>query len=291
MPRHLDLTALRSFVVAAELGGVTKAAAQLNLTQSAVSMQIKRLEEGLGQALLDRAGRGAALTPQGEQLLTYARRLLALNDEAWGRMTDQAFEGQINFGAPHDVIYPSVPRLLQRFARAYPRVKVHLHSLFTTRLKEMMSRGEMDVILTTEAELGPGGETLAAAALVWVGAEDGQAWRGRPLRFASTTGCIFKRHAIGALDRAGLPWELAVDSTSCSAVHAMVAADFAVHVQLRGAIPAQCEEVRHGGALPDLPEHLINMYMTTGPRAGLASRLAEAVRVAYGVAPGRVAAE
>jgi DNA-binding transcriptional LysR family regulator len=290
MPRNLDLTALRSFVTVADAGGVTRAAAQLNLTQSAVSMQLKRLEETTGQALIDRAGRGVALTPQGEQLAGYARRMLALNDEAWGRLTSRAFEGEINLGVPTDIIYPHVPRLLQRFARDYPRVKVQLHSLFTIRLKEMMTRGEMDVILTTEPELDAGGESVARDALVWVGAEEGQAWRSRPLRFASTNGCIFKRHAIDALERAGLPWELVVDSTSCSAIHAMVAADFAVNVQLRDALPAHCAEVRHGGALPDLPDYLINMYVTDGPRAPLAQRLADCVREAYGAGL-RLAAE
>ena len=122
MLRNLDLTALRSFTAVADAGGVTKAAAQLNLTQSAVSMQLKRLEESLGLPLLDRSARTIALTAQGEQLLGYARRLLALNDEAWGRLTHPAFEGAIDVGAPHDIIYPQVPRVLQRFVAEYPRV-------------------------------------------------------------------------------------------------------------------------------------------------------------------------
>lgn len=290
MRRNLDLTALRSFVALADTGGVTRAAVQLNLTQSAVSMQLKRLEESMGQPLLDRTGRTIALTAQGEQLLGYARRLLAVNDEAWGRMTSQAFEGAVDFGVPNDIIYPHVPRVLQRFAAEFPRVRVQLHSLFTSRLKEMLARAEMDVILTTEPDVGAGGETLTRERLVWVGAVDGQAWRSRPLRFASCSHCIFKRHAIEALDRAGLPWELAVDSLFTQAVDASVSADLAVHVQLESAVPLQCEPVRHGGALPDLPEYRINMYVGEGPRRALAGRLAGFVRQAYGVAE-RAAAE
>jgi DNA-binding transcriptional LysR family regulator len=290
MARNLDLTALRSFVAAADAGGVTKAATQLNLTQSAVSMQLKRLEESLGQPLLDRSGRGVALTAQGEQLLGYARRMLALNDEAWGRMTSQAFEGEINLGVPHDIIYPHIPGVLKRFAAEYPRMRVHLASLFTSRLKEMRDRGEMDLILTTEAGLDAGGENLSREPLVWVGAENGQAWRGRPLRFASVTQCLFKRPAIDALEVAGLEWELAVDSVLTSAIDAMVAADLAVNVQLEGAVSRHCEAIRHGGALPPLPEYLINMYVTTGPRAALAARLAAFVRQAYGIGE-RIAAE
>ena len=123
MPRNLDLTALRSFTAVADAGGVTRAAAQLNLTQSAVSMQLKRLEESLGLPLLDRSARTIALTAQGEQLLAYARRLLALNDEAWGRLTHPAFEGVLDFGVPHDIIYPHVPGVLRHFSAEYPRVQ------------------------------------------------------------------------------------------------------------------------------------------------------------------------
>lgn len=290
MARNLDMTALRSFVTVADAGGVTKAAAQLNLTQSAVSMQLKRLEEMIGQPLLDRSARAIALSPQGDQLLGYARRMLALNDEAWGRLTNQAFEGEISFGVPHDVIHPHVPRVLQRFASLYPRVRVQLHSLFTSELKSLLDRGEMDLILATEGQLDAGGETLAREPLVWVGAAGGQAWRQRPLRFASVSRCMFKRPALEALDRAGLPWEIAVDTLSASVSEASAAADLAVLVQLRGAIPQHCEVIRHGGALPDLPDYLVNMYVGSGPRAQLAARLAGLMRDAY-CCPERIAAE
>ena len=291
MSRNFDLTALRSFAAVADAGGVTRAAAQLNLTQSAVSMQLKRLEENLGLALFDRSGRTIALTAQGEQLLTYARRLLALNDEAWGRLTHPSFEGALEFGVPHDIIYPHVPGVLQRFAAEYPRVKLRLHSSYTSGLKEQFARGEMDLILTTEGALDPGGETLAVEPLVWTGAPGGQGWKARPLRIASCAHCVFKRPALQALDAAGIPWELAVDSISTAAIDASVAADLAVSVQMASGVPPRTEPIRHGGALPDLPSHQINMYVaSSGPRAALASRFAALLLQAYGVAE-RVAAE
>ncbi len=284
MPRNLDLTALRSFTAVADSGGVTKAATQLNLTQSAVSMQLKRLEEQLGLPLLDRSARSIALTAQGEQLLAYSRRLLALNDEALGRLTHPAFEGEIDFGVPHDIIYPYVPGVLQQFAAEYPRVKLRLHSLYTSGLKELLARGEMDLILTTEAGTDASGETLTREPLVWAGAPGGQAWRGRPLRFASCANCVFKRPALEALEAAGIPWEFAVESVSTAAVDASVAADLAVSVQMESGVPSRCEVIRHGGALPALPVHSINMYLGSGPRAALAERLAVLVRQTWGVA-------
>jgi DNA-binding transcriptional LysR family regulator len=291
MVRNLDLTALRSFAAVADAGGVTRAAAQLNLTQSAVSMQLKRLEESLGLPLLDRSARTIALTAQGEQLLGYARRLLALNDEAWGRMTDQAFEGELTLGVPQDIMYPNIPRVLRQFAREYPRVKVLLTSDVTIDLRHRFARKEIDVILATEEELGPGGETLLREPLVWAGAVGGQAWRSRPLRFGSTARCIFRRTAIEALERAGIPWELAVDSVSCSAVEVSVSADLGIFVQLASSVPARCEAVRHGGALPELPEYLIDMYVGDGPRAALAAALARCLRQAYAPRSERIAAE
>ncbi len=290
MIRNLDLTALRAFVALADTGGVTRAAGRLNLTQSAVSMQLKRLEEALGQPLLDRTGRKIELTAQGEQLLGYGRRILALNDEAWGRLTHPAFVGEIDFGVPNDIIYPYVPRVLQGFAAEYPRVKVQLHSLNTVVLKEKLARGEMDLILTTEATLEPGGETLACEPLVWAGAPGGQAWRSQPLRFASCSQCYFKRTVLDALENAGIAWELAVDSISTSAIEASVAADLAVSVHLRGAVPDRCERIAAGSGLPDLPDYRINMYLGGTPRDDLAQRLAAVVRAAYGVRE-RVAAE
>ncbi len=131
MPRNLDMTALRSFVTVADTGGVTRASGFLNLTQSAVSMQLKRLEEALGLTLLDRSARTIALTASGEQLLGYARRMLNLNDEAHARLTHQEFEGEIVLGVPHDIVYPAIPQVLQRFHGDYPRVKVQLISSYT----------------------------------------------------------------------------------------------------------------------------------------------------------------
>lgn len=286
MPRNLDMTSLRSFVAIAEAGGVTRAAGFLNLTQSAVSMQIKRLEEVLGVALLDRSGRQVALTAPGEQLLGYARRMLALNDEAFARLTREEYEGEVVLGVPHDIVYPAIPQVLRQFARDYPKMRVTLLSSFTRVLKGQFARGECDVILTTEAGVEPGGETLAELPLIWVGAPGGVAWKQRPLRLAYEQHCIFRQGVQAALDAAGIPWQMAVESESTRTVEASVSADLAVHTVLAGSEPPYVERIAHGGTLPELARMKVNLYSAQPAHSPAIPALAEMLRRAYAQRPG-----
>lgn len=183
--RNLDLTSLRSFVAVVESGGVTRAAKAVNKSQSAVSMQLKRLEDLLGVALHERRGRQNVLTEAGDQLLVDAKRMVALNDEVFARMTDHAFEGKIALGVPSDIIYPIVPMVLKIFAAEFSGVQVQLISSYTSTLKDKFKKGEIDIILTTEAELDAGGETLKQTSLRWVGAHNGKAWCAEPLPYVS----------------------------------------------------------------------------------------------------------
>ncbi|MGB3243064.1 MAG: LysR family transcriptional regulator [Sulfitobacter sp.] len=290
--RNLDLTTLRSFVAVADAGGVTRAAGFLHLTQSAVSMQLKRLEEALDLNLMDRSGRTIALTPSGEQLLTYARRMVALNDEVISRLTDQAFEGEITLGVPHDIVYPAIPLVLKQFTASFPRVKVQLEASHTRVLKDQFAKGACDLILTTETSPDAGAETLAVKKLCWVGGPGGTAWRNqRPLRLAFGRLCVFRGVATGALDRAGMPWEIGVETDSDRAIEAAVAADLAVHAMIDGTEPPYLEQVDHGGVLPELPSQQINLYGAEKSVGEVHDTLASLLRGAFGnVQAGRLRA-
>ncbi|KNG92555.1 LysR family transcriptional regulator [Pseudaestuariivita atlantica] len=278
--RNLDVTTLRSFVAVADAGGVTRAAGFLNLTQSAVSMQLKRLEDLLDTQLLDRSNRRIALTPAGEKLLSHARRMVDLNDDVFATLTHHAFEGEIRFGVPHDVIYPVIPQVLQRFDAEYPRVKVHLSSLFTNRLKDDFARGEMDLILTTEEETEGNGERLVTLPLQWNSAPGGSAHKSRPLRIAFSAHCKFRPIAQRVLDAADIAWEHAVETGSDRTIEATVSADLAVTAALAGTEPPQLSPVPAGGGLPDLPEQSINMYVSeTG--GAVVRALSDMIRSAY----------
>jgi len=281
MMRNLDMTTLRSFVAVADTGGVTRAAGFLHLTQSAVSMQLKRLEELLGLELLDRSARTIALTASGEQLLAYARRLVALNDEVIGRLTHQAFEGEVVLGVPHDIVYPLIPLVLKRFNAAYPRVKVQLISSYSIALKDQFGRGECDLILTTESSETEDSETISTLPLRWVGAPNGSAWRQRPLRLAFCRRCLFRSKVITALDHAGMPWEMTVDTDSDRSIEATVAADLAIHVMLEGTEPQHLALIDHGGTLPELPVQMVNLYGGEHCRDEVVSELAILIRKTF----------
>ncbi len=278
--RTLDLTTLRSFVAVADSGGVTRAAGVLHLTQSAVSMQIKRLEESLDIQLFDRSGRGITLTASGEQLLGYARRMLDLNDEVVTRLTAQDFEGEILLGVPHDIIYPYIPPVLRRFSNDLPRMRIRLISAPTRRLLEMFGRGEVDAIVTTEEQPGPGGEVLVRLPLVWVGAHGGTAWRQDPLPVAFCSNCIFRPDVLRRLNDADVVWDMVVESDLDNAVEAVVSADLAVNASLEAARPPQTEVIDHKGALPDPGETRIVLYMQSADLPAQAA-LRDMLRAAY----------
>jgi DNA-binding transcriptional LysR family regulator len=281
MPRKtLDLNTLRSFVTIAETGSMTRAAGRLHMTQSAISMQVKRLESSVDAALLERSRSGITPTPIGDQLLHYARQMLLLNDEAWGRLTGEAYEGRVSLGVPSDIINPVIPLVLRRFARDYPRVQVQLASALTNKLLKQFDAGKHDIVLTTELAAGAGGEVLSTQRLIWTGAINGSAWRIRPLPIGFSRACAFRHTVIRELDEAGIEWRDVVVAEDEIAGVATLSADLCVGAELEFAEHNGREVIDHGGRLPELPEHSVVMYRAENapgsPGAMLGEYLAEA---------------
>jgi DNA-binding transcriptional LysR family regulator len=173
MPRNLDTALMRSFVVVAETGGTTRAAAILHLTQSAVSQQIKRLEEILGCTLFRREAKRMLLTEEGERLLAKAQRLLAVNDEIWTAMAGPEVKGEVRLGVPHDMTGPFLPQILRAFGRDRLGVWIVLQNSTSPLIRQALVQGELDLGVTNESGCDAGGEVLFADQLVWVGARGG----------------------------------------------------------------------------------------------------------------------
>jgi len=172
---------VRTFVVAAEKASMTGAANVLNLTQGAVSQQIKRLEEVLGHTLFERDRRGLKLTRSGERLLDKGRRLLQLNDEIIAEMGGKAVAGQVRIGVPYDLVGTLLQAVLKTYAEAYPQVEISLVCASSPELAAALVAGTIDLAVIEERAGPTAGECLLVDRLVWVGAKGGSARLKRPL--------------------------------------------------------------------------------------------------------------
>lgn len=287
MLKNLDVALLRAFLTVVEAGGVTRAAAALNVSQAAVSQQLKRLELALESTLFERQGRHLVLAPAGERLLAQARRLVAQNDELLAAMRTPAFEGEVRLGVPYDIIGSVVPPILRRYAKAQPRVRVSLVCEDSKVVREALKSGGVDLAITTETECGRHGETLRTDRLVWVGAPGSDAHLKDPLPVSlGAPTCAFRPIAIEALGKARRDWRAVCEVSRLEPVYAVLEAGLAVAPLLRSSVPERFEILGPGGRaarearLPSLPEFRINLYAPPG--LGPAARdLADHVRQAF----------
>ena len=279
--RNLDLGTLRSFITIAESGSMTKAATRLFMTQSAISMQIKRLEDSLDLSLFERSAQGMKVTPAGAQLRSYARKMLALNDEIWGRLTSPDYEGQVRIGVPSDIIYPHIPEILKTFRRDFPRVEIQLSSAVSQTLIDDFSKGRHDIVLTTEVQPLKGGQIIARNPLVWIGAEQGIAWKQRPIPLGFSSQCAFKPATVEALDKAGIPWTIVTVTDDEQVINALTAADLCVAAELASSQHNASGIIEHDGSLPELPDFSIIMYHDQQPGNHLTQALSDYIVRSY----------
>ena len=282
MRRDIDVGLLRAFAAVAETGGVTSAARVLNLTQAAVSQQIKRLEDFFALSLFDREQRRLVLTPTGERLLAYAQRILALNDEVWGVMTSPDFEGEVRLGVPHDIVQPFMPPILKTFNQCWPRVRVTLTCQATARLLRMLDNREIDLTLTTEREPGGTSDFLMADQLVWVGARGGDAHSRDPLpvSFGDPT-CAFRASTVRALSGAERDWRITCETSDFAPYCATIEADLAVAPMMTSSVPRNLHVLGPEYGLPPLPLFYINLRMPAAGPLDIAQELARFIRTGF----------
>ncbi|TIN32922.1 MAG: LysR family transcriptional regulator, partial [Mesorhizobium sp.] len=199
MFRDLDTTLVRTFVTTADKASMTAAANALNLTQGAVSQQIKRLEEILGQMLFERDRRGLRLTRSGERLLDKGRRLLRLNDEILAEISGKAVAGGVRIGVPYDLVGTLLQPVLKTYAEAYPQVEISLVCASSPELAAALAAGTIDLAVIEERAGPTAGECLLVDRLVWVGARGGSARLKRPLPVSMVAdSCAFRPAVLAA---------------------------------------------------------------------------------------------
>ncbi|MGE7157615.1 LysR substrate-binding domain-containing protein [Methylorubrum rhodesianum] len=283
-PLPFDLDLLRTFVAIVDNGSFTRAARRMDLTQSAVSLQIKRLEDGLGRRLFDREDRALHPTPEGEILLGYARQMLALGAAAWARIVEPEVSGLVRLGTPEDFATTHLSDILARFSRSHPQVALEVNCDFTVHLLDDFAKGRYDLVLFKREPQGYGGGTeVWREVLDWVASlrlvcnDPGPV----PLVLAPAPD-IYRKRALAALDAVGQSWRIVYTSPSLAGLQAAVQAGLGVTVLPTEMIPPGLISVSSRLQLPKLPDTEIVLRRAPGTLSPAAELLAVTIITAIG---------
>ena len=256
----MDPDLLQAFLAVADHRSFTRAALALNRTQSAVSMQVKRLEEQLQAELFYRTKANVSLSAAGERLVGYARRIINLSEEAVGRVRERKVEGRVRLGVMDDYGTMLLPPLLASFIANYPLIDVEMETGLTSTMTERLGK-TYNLVVAMHPEGHSEGEYLRREQAVWAASAEHRVEDSDPLPVALyPQGCLFRRWAIEALDKANRPWRLAFISHSLSAVEAIAAQGLAVTVVKSGTFPARLRRVSQRDGLPPLPRAEIRLH-------------------------------
>ena len=276
----LDLELLRTLTVIVDSGGFTEAAKRLHRTQSAISMQVKRLEDSLGVRLLHRNRSRVVLTSEGETLLDYGRRMLSLNDEVRQALSAPAVEGTVRLGIPDDYAF-YLPNILARFAELYPAVTLDVRCELSVDLVLELREGNIDLAVVTRQPKSPGGHVLRSEQLIWAAAQQTGAEHRSvlPLALFPEGYCVFRELTLEALRSAGCPWRIAYTSRSLEGLLSAVSAGLAVTVITRSMLREGLREIEPEGpaGLPPLPQVEIALHRSPGRPSESTQKLTELI--------------
>ena len=257
-----DLELLRSLAAIVAHESFAAAAVQLGRTQSAVTQQMQRLEEQIGHPLFEKRGRQKRLTDHGERLLTYARHLLAINDEAMRNLQQGQLEGMLRIGAPHDVAGTMLPPLLSEVARSSPMVQLDIHVGRSPFLMESLKSGEIDMVISNREEEELDGVVLRSSPTVWLCSASYLHDPTRPVPMIVADGpSIFRRMGQEALDAAGIAWTARATSSSLIGVRAAVQAGLGVTARGVEQVDSGMRVLGLADGMPRMPNLVYRLYV------------------------------
>jgi len=276
MAAMLDIDQLRTFIAITDTGSFTRAAEVVNKTQSAVSMQMKRLEERIERPLFARDGRASKLTEDGMRLLDYARRLVKLNVETVAAFSDEALSGRVRLGVPDDYADRYLPDIMARFSRAYPGVELTVLCEPSPDLIDRIDANELDLAIVTNCESKRAAEIFRRERLLWVTSNRHPTHLEARVPLAlGRPSCIWRHAAIDRLETAERPYRLLYSSSNVGAVAAAVLAGLAVSVLPESGLRPGMRVLTSGDGYPDLPSCRIGLVRSARERSALADALAE----------------
>ncbi len=271
MTAPLDLDQLQTFLAIVDNGSFTRAAEHVHKTQSAVSMQMRRLEERLGKRLFIKDGRANRLTDDGERLLLHARKLIRLNNEAVAAFDDNSLEGAIRIGTPDDYADRYMPDIIARFAKTNPNVELYIACESSRDLAEKIDRDELDIALVTHNPLRrPASEVVRTEPLYWVGSLNHNAHENRPVPLAvGRRSCTWRQLACAALDSVGRDYQILFTSWSSTVVASAVLAGLAVSLLPESALRPGMRILSPSDGYPALAPIQIGIIRRSGAPAQL----------------------
>ncbi|MFP3565178.1 LysR substrate-binding domain-containing protein [Paraburkholderia sp. SIMBA_030] len=251
--KTLDLDVLTMIVAVADAGNISRAAEVVHRSQSAVSMQIKTLETALGKPLFVRKPRSVIPTQDGEVLLAFARRMLALREEAWAAVVRPDVTGRVVIGVPDDYASSLLPSILKKFSGTYPKVEIQVVGLPSVALAPMVKDGSVDLVCGTRVK-GLSGEFIRLEPMVWAAAPSAHdIWRERPLPIAVfLPGSVARENAIRSLEQAKITYRTSYESPSLLGLLSMVEAGLAVAPLAQCAVPSHLTLLGHAQGLPEI---------------------------------------
>lgn len=251
----IDPDLLRTFVAFVDSGSLSRAAAVVARSPSAVTAQMQRLEELVGEPLMAQSGRGRVLTAAGQDFVGHARRILEANREAWLSLKGARADGRVVLGATQDFSESVLPGLLRAFARSHPRVRLDLRIGRSAELVRTLDEGSADIVVTMRSDASPHEIGVVREPMLWLGAADGLAVSQADLPLALLDPpCGFRSAAIAALEAARMPYRVAATSASLSGLRTAVLAGLAITVRTARWAGGGVTDVADALQLPAVPE-------------------------------------
>jgi DNA-binding transcriptional LysR family regulator len=276
MAAPLDIDQLKTFAAIIDAGSFTRAADTVHKTQSAVSMQMRRLEERIGKTLFVKDGRSNRLTEDGDKLLVYARRMLRLNEETLAAFDENRLEGLIRIGTPDDYADRYLPEIIARFAKSNPNVELYIVCESSRDLADKMARGELDIALVTHNPKERNSEVVRTEPLYWVTSANHTAHETHPLPLAvGRRNCQWRQLAVAALDSVDREYTILFTSWSSTVVASAVLAGLAVSLLPEAALRPGMRILSLGDGFPPLAPAQIGIMRRPGMPASLMNAITQ----------------
>ena len=269
--RNIPTDLLRSFLSAIDTGSFTRAAETVGRTQSAISLQIKRLEETVGARLFRRDAHNLTLTDEGATVAQYARRMLALNDEVLAILNSPKVSGRVRLGAPYEYTASLLPVILGRFAQSHPNVTLEVTSDLSRNLLQRHRKGEFDLVVALHEEGSTGGTQIHTEPLIWFTSADHDRQRQDPLPLvAAPPPCIYRARMLQTMKSLEMPVRISYLSSSYDAILAAVRAGLGLTAMARSTIPGDAKILSERDGLPPLGDLDLRLHRAAGSGAGSA---------------------